>query len=189
MENSRIFILQVLNVLKEYSDEGHYLTQTKIINKLNDIGVDCDRRSVSKAINELIDFGYDIDRKPRFGYALFSRTFDKSEAEYLIHAAFSSRSISIKDAKKLSDKIESSFSVNDRKDFSYINKSGEISRTDNPQVFLNIELIGEAIQKNKKISFEYLGIGSDLVKRPKKNGKRYLVSPYYIFVNNGSFLF
>lgn len=187
MENSRIFILQVLDVLKECSDENHYLTQADIILKLKGINVDCDRRAVSRAISELSDYGYDIASLPHKGYALFTRPFDKSEAEYMIHAVYSSKAISSKAAKGLVDKIEQGFSKYDRMDFSYLYKSGEISRTENPQVFLTTGLIEEAIQKNKKVSFEYISIDSDLVEKPKKGGQRYVVSPYYLFVNNGSY--
>lgn len=187
MENSRIFILQVLDILKEFSDENHYLKQSKIVSLLKDRDINCARRAVSRAVQELTEYGYDISTLPHKGYALFSRTFDKSEAEYLIHAVYSSKTISRTASNELVKTIEEGFSKYDRKDFSYLYKSGEISRTDNPEVFLTIGLLEEAIQKNRMVSFEYYTIDSDLVIKPKKEGKRYPFSPYYLFVNNGSY--
>lgn len=187
MENSRIFILNVLDTLREYSDEDHYLTQQDIISLLDKQNIICDRRSVSRAIKELIEYGYDIDSQPHHGYALFSRDFDKSEAEYLIHAIYSSKVITNNASKELVKKVEQGFSKYNRIDFSYLYKSGEISRTNNQEVFFNIDLIEESIIKNKMITFEYLTINENLVEEKKKKGKRYKVSPYYLFVNNGSF--
>lgn len=187
MKNTRGFILDVLDVLKEYTDENRYLCQAQIIDILKEKGIEADRRSVSASIKELINKGYDINNLPRKGVALLNRGIDKSEAEYLLHVIYSSKVITSKSALRLAKEIEKDFSIYDQKDYSHLYKSGEISRTNNSQVFYSIDVIEEAIRTHSKVSFQYVSIDENLNEKPRKNGKRYLFSPYYIFVNNGSF--
>ena len=46
-------------------------------------------------------------------------------------------------------------SIHQRDRFKYVHKSDEVVRSDNKQLFLNIDLISEAIDKGKQISFNY----------------------------------
>ena len=57
--NKKLLSLLILEILKQYTDDGHRLTQKEIINllKLN-YGMECDRRSVHNNIQILKDFGY-----------------------------------------------------------------------------------------------------------------------------------
>ena len=77
----------------------------------------------------------------RGGYALFARDFDESEVRFLVDAKFSSKSISGPQAKKLTKKLSSFLSKHKRKNYEYLNKSDEINRTENKQVFFNIDVI------------------------------------------------
>ena len=72
--------LLILEVLKDYSDEEHALTQQRVLQLLKEnYGVVCDRRSVRNNIDCLIEYGFDIDTEK--GYRLMSRTFDDAELQ------------------------------------------------------------------------------------------------------------
>ncbi len=59
--NKKLSILYTLQILKDYSDENHLLSQNDIVNKINNIyGMTCERKSIAANIDSLIDFGYDI---------------------------------------------------------------------------------------------------------------------------------
>lgn len=188
MENYRKFVLIIKNILEEYSDENHYLTQQDIIDIIErDQGYKVDRRSVGRAINELIDLDYDIDHKPRKGYALLSRLFDSSEAEYLIHAIYSCKAISTSTANELVRKLESVFSKYEKRKFSHIYNFGDYSRTENKQVLYNISVIEEAINNNNNVTFQYYEYDVDLNAVPKRDGYFYRFCPSFIFSLNSSY--
>lgn len=188
MNNKKVILLYILDILKEYSDKNHLLTQKEILEKLKIIyNVDVDRKMVAYNIDTLIDYGYDIIKGSKGGYYLNERDFDENEIRFLVDAIYSSNIIPSNNAKDLIKKLYSSLSKYDRKDYSYIYKADKINRTLNKEVFLNIEIIKEAIQNNKQISFNYLQYNEDgkLVKR--YNGKNYYVSPYYLIHSNSKY--
>jgi len=190
IENKKASILLVLIVLEEYSDENHYLTQQEIIDKINTLyGIEVARKSVASSILLLQELEYDIDKGPKGGFALLSRTFDKSEVRFLVDAIFSSKSIPGKQAKQLTDKVSSCLSKFDRKTYDYLLKSSDISRTTNKQVFYNIEIINEAIAKNKWIGFKYQDFDKNGQPSLRFHGYVYHASPCYLINNFGRYYF
>ncbi|MCF0126298.1 MAG: WYL domain-containing protein, partial [Clostridia bacterium] len=186
--NKKSSMLLVLKILEEYSDEEHYLTQSEIIDKIyRDYDIELERKSVSSSLSLLEELDYDIDRGPKGGFALLSRTFDETEAFYLIDAIFSSRSIEGKEAKRIADAVASCFSRYQRKDYSYIYKSSDINRTNNKQVLYNVSIIHEAMKQGKKIGFQYLSYDASGNQIVRRGGYQFIVSPYYLVNNFGRY--
>ncbi len=151
VENKKASILLILKVLEEYSDEDHFLTQQDIINKIDEIyGIELERKSVAFSLSLLQELDYDINKSPRGGYALLSRSFDNSEIRYITDALFSSKSLSAKQATELSKKLNSCLSKYQRKDYNFIYKSNEISRSENKELFYTLELIEEAKEEERE---------------------------------------
>lgn len=188
IENKKASILLILNVLQEYSDEDHFLTQQDIIDKVDEIyGIELERKSVAFSISLLQELDYDINKSPRGGYALLSRDFDNSEIRYIVDSLFSSKSISGKQATELSNKLNSCLSKYQRKNYNFIYKGNEINRSDNKELFYTLELIEEAKRRGKRISFQYLSFDENGKMFTKMDGFRYIVSPYYSVNNNGRY--
>ena len=77
-------LLYILDILREYSDENHLLTQQNIIDKLKAIYlIDIERKTISSTIDLLIEYGYDIIKNPSGGYYLNERDFNENEIKYL----------------------------------------------------------------------------------------------------------
>ena len=58
----KMVIFNILEILKNYSDADHRLTQLDIVEYLKkDYGMNVDRKTVLRNINDLIDEGIDID--------------------------------------------------------------------------------------------------------------------------------
>ena len=94
MFNKKMTLLYILDILREYSDENHLLTQQNIIDKLKAIYlIDIERKTISSTIDLLIEYGYDIIKNPSGGYYLNERDFNENEIKYLIDALYSSKSI------------------------------------------------------------------------------------------------
>ena len=188
IENKKASILLILKVLEEYSDEDHFLTQQDIIDKVDELyGIELERKSVAFSISLLQELDYDINKSHRGGYALLSRNFDNSEIRYIVDSLFSSKSISGKQAAELSKKINSCLSKYQRKDYNFIYKCNEISRSENKELFYTLELIEEAKRRGKRVSFKYLTFDENGKPYAKMDGYRYIVSPYYSVNSNGRY--
>jgi len=186
--NKKLLSLYILKILEKYSDETHVLTQKDIIDKIyQTYGIEFERKTISRNIDSLIDFGYDIIKNKKTGVYLDSRRFEEGEIAFLVDAIFSSKSIPSGYAKDLIGKIMQDVSVYNTKKYKYVHKADEISRTDNKQLFLNIDVINQAIEGNKKISFQYneYDINKNLV--PKKDGGDYIVNPYFMINSRGKY--
>lgn len=182
--NKKLLIIYIYEILKEYSDENHLLTQKDIINLIKQIyDMDCERKSVGNNIDFLIDLGFDIIKVPHKGCYLGERVLEPSEVSFIIDSLFSSKSISGKQAKELSTKLSNLLSKYQRKRYNYIYKAEQVNRTNNKELFYNIEIIQEAIEKNKKISFNYV--------RPhyseEKTLKTYVINPYFLINSQGRY--
>lgn len=186
--NKKSSIILVLKILEEYTDEEHYLTQPQIVDKIRQIyDIELERKSVGSSLQLLEELDYDIAKGPKGGFALLSRTFDLTEATFLVDAVFSSKGIDGRMARRICDGISSCFSRYQRKDYSYIYKSSEINRTENKNVLYNISIIQEAIKKGKRIGFQYLAYDENGNLTSRRDGFQYIVSPYYLINNFGRY--
>ena len=188
VENKKASIILILKVLEEYSDENHYLTQQEIIDKVyENYGIELERKSIAYSIYLLQELDYDINKSPRGGYALFSRTFDNNEVRFITDALFSMKSLSKRQATNLSKKLSSCLSKYQRKNYNFIYKSGDFKTYENKDLFYTLELIEEAKKVGKRLSFQYLTFDENGQPVIKKDGFRYIVSPYYSVNSNGRY--
>ena len=181
----KLSIIYTHNILKEYSDENHLLTQADIANKIKQIyGMECERKSVATNIESLIGLGVDIVKVPRKGCFLGERALEPSEVSFIVDALFSSKSISGNQAKRLSQKLYNLLSKYQRKKYTYVYKADQINRTDNKELFYNIDIINEAIEKHKQIKFDYKRF---YFKNEEKIRKPYIVNPYFLINSQGKY--
>lgn len=185
--NKKMSMLCILKILQEFSDENHPLTQAQIISKIeHSYGLELERKSIGANIESLRDFGYDIVKTDK-GCYLGEREFEPSELSFLIDAVFSSRSIDSKRSRELAKKLSHFLSIHERKKYKYICKSDEIIRTDNKQLFYTIDILNEAIEKGKKVEFNYNRFYFNKETNEKKKQRRYIINPYFLINNQGKY--
>ena len=185
--SKKLLILYILEVLRKYSNEEHPLTQDDILNKIYSLyGMECERKSIGANVDLLIDLGYDIIKLKK-GCYLGQREIEPSEVTFLIDAIFSSKSIDGENSKKLAKKLTNFLSKYDRKNYNYIYNANRIARTDNKQVFYNIDTIHTAIDQNKRISFCYERFYLNKEKNEERKHKRLYVSPYFLVNSQGKY--
>ena len=188
IENKKASIIMILKVLEEYSDDEHFLTYQDIISHVFQLyNITLERKSVAYSLYLLQELGYEVIKSPKGGVALLTRAFEKCEVQFLIDALLSSKSINGKQAYELADKINSTLSKYQRKDYSYIYKSNQINRSDNNEIFYTLEIIEEAKKLGKRISFEYISYDDNGNRIKRMDGYRYIVSPYYSINSNGRY--
>lgn len=112
----------------------------------------CDRRSVKANLMSLKELGYDINLK----HGIFIRLeFEESELRMLIDGVLFSKNISRSQAKRLIEKLKTLGSNQFSAKVSHIANLPELQHSNNTRVMLNLDVINDAISKNKKISFIY----------------------------------
>ena len=157
------------------------VTQEEIIRRLrDDYGIELKRKAVGDDLAVLKDAGYDIVSTGSGSY-LNSREFEDPELRMLIDGVLASRYIPasysadlIKKLCRLSSKyflphVKNTYSVN------------EWSKSENPDIFLNIEIADIAIDAGKQVTFTYNKYGAD--KKLHKTSE-HTVSPYQFILRN-----
>ena len=203
----KLIIMNILDILKRYTDENHRLSQKEIQDILErEYDMTVERKAVKRNLMNLIEFGYNInysesvrifkdkDGKEQENVILsdfyLEREFTDSELRLLIDSVLFSNHIPYKQDKELVDKLASLSNIYFKKRVNHIARMPE-DKTDNKQLFYNVELLDEAIDKRRKVRFHYLEYHTDkkLHKRRNKIGKvrEYIINPYQLVAKEGKY--
>jgi len=181
MEKKQTLLFRVYQILCEYSDEEHPLTQLEIIKLLNDnYGLEVERKAIGRNISYLKEMGYEIHSDKKGSY-LEEKAFENSELQLLIDSVLCSKHISANYSKQLIDKLIKFGGKYFKPNVKYVCSINDWSKTDNKEFFLNIELIDEAIERGKQVTFNYNKYGED--KKFYVTAK-HTVSPYQMILHN-----
>lgn len=191
MLSTKANVICILKILQEYSDEQHILTMKDIISKMESLyGLKADRRTVYSAIALLNDLGYDVStfEENKVGYFLRGRQLEPSEVSLLTEAVYSFPFLPAKQSERLIDKLQNVLSVHQRKRYRHLSVVRQDRKTDNRQVFWNMELLDEAIAEKRQVSFTYLRYEEDKKLHPRRE-KPYTVNPYeMVYMNEHYYL-
>lgn len=182
IEPKKVSVLRVLDILKEYSDYNHPLTQDDIIKKLDSLyDIQLERKAVGRDLKLLEEVGYDIGSTKKKGVYLITRDFEDSELRMLIDGVLTSRYVSTRDSTDLIDRLCKLSNKYFRTHVNHIHTVDDWNKTDNRSLFYNIEVIDEAIETGKQIWYEYNKYNKS--KNLEKSSQQ-LVSPYQMILHN-----
>lgn len=204
----RLLILNILDILRRYTDENHRLSQREIADILeSEYDMTPDRKAIRRSLLDLMNCGYQIEYseairmtpnsktgQPEESYIwsdfYLERDFTDSELRLLIDGLLFSRHVPYSQCKELVEKLEGLSNIYFRARVRHIAKMPE-DRTDNKQLFLNIELLDEAISRRRKVSFHYLEYGTAKRLHPKTRPdgslREYVISPYQMAAREGKY--
>lgn len=181
IETKRTLLFRLYQILYDYSDSTHPLKQQDVINLLNkNYDIEIERKAIGRNLSFLREMGYEI-HSDRNGSYLEDKQFENAELRLLIDSVLSSRHISEKYSKDLINKLIKLGGVHFKPHVKHIYSVSDWGKSENKDLFLNIDLIDEAIETNKKIIFDYNKLGID--KQPHKT-YRHVVSPYQMILHN-----
>ena len=208
MANKKQIIINILDILKRYTDENHRLSQKEIAEILkNEYNMTVDRKSVKRNLSNLLEFGYPIEYsesirmvpnkdtgKLEESYMLsdfyLERDFSDAELRLLIDSLLFSKHIPYSQCKELIEKLEGLSNKYFESKVKHICTLPE-NKSANKQLFYTIDVLDEAISKEKKVKFHYTEYGADkkLHNRIDRNGKPkdYIINPYQIVATNGRY--
>ena len=183
--SKKMLNMLILDILKEYSDESHRLTQQEILKLLKqNYDMDCDRRSVKANVLCLKELGYEISMED--GYYLMEREFEDAELRMLIDSVLFSKNMTVKQAKHLIKKLKAQSNRYFNAKVSHICNLPELHHADNKQLMYVLDTVNDAISEKKKIKFIYNTYGTDFKLHPKRE-EPYIVNPYQMVANNGKY--
>ncbi len=204
----KIIILYILNILRKYTDVNHTMTQQDIADKLmQDYEMPVNRATVKRNLTDLIDAGYSIGytEVPRshkdkttgetednaiYTDFYYEHDFSESELHMLIDGLLFSRSVPYKPRKELIEKLGGLSSSH----FSQRMRHVHSMNSDSPQnknLFLNIEVLDEAIADGKQVEITYGYYGTDMKLHETLNAdgsvKKQLLNPYQLAASEGRY--
>ena len=160
-EPKKLALIRILQILQRYSDAKHPLKQEDIADILQrDYGTQIERKAIGRNISLLTEAGFEIE-STRDGSYLAERDFEDAELRLLIDSVLSSRHVTANHSRALVDKLCSLSNKYFRSHVKNVYSVDEWNKTDNVALFYNIEIIDEAIEKNRQVTFEFNKYGVD----------------------------
>ena len=192
----------ILDILRQYSDENHKLSQNDIVELLErDYDMKADRKSVKRNITTLLEMGYPIDFKETLrmypnkdgvleeSYILsdfwLDREFTDAELRLLIDSLLFSKHIPYSQCDELITKLEGLSNRYFKSRVRFISTLPETA-PENRELFYTIEILDEAIANGKQVAFTYNEYGTDKKLHPKRQ-REYIVNPYQMAATNGRY--
>lgn len=204
----KLLIINILEILRKYSDEEHRLSQKEIQDILcSEYQMDVDRKAVKRNLSDLIGNGCNIEysetvRKTRnkdtgeleenvvLSDFYLIRDFTDSELRLLIDSLLFSKHIPHNQCKALIEKLKGLSNKYFSAHVRHIRTMPE-SAPANPQLFYTIEVLDEAINKGRQVSLIYNRHGVDKKLHPTlgEDGKPkvHIINPYQMVATNGRY--
>ncbi len=173
-------LLALLEILWRNTDEEHPMSTPELLKALAARGISAERKSLYSDLYELSEFGFEIEqvRGRSTGYYLALRPFELAELKLLVDAVQSSRFITEKKSASLISRLSSLVSRHEAKSLSrQVYTSGRV-KTMNESIYYTVDEIHRAINADKKISFLYFSWDVEKNQVLRRDGERYLVSPF-----------
>lgn len=188
-ETNKLKILYVLDIMRE-TDEQHPINISQIAEKLWSVyGVKAERKSIGRDLQTLEDAGYSILKCENHnqGWYMVDQPFEDHELKMLADAVASARFMTLEDSRTLIQKLKTLATKEGESLMDATLILDPAIKIVDSKFKLKFDLVMRAIADRKQIRFQYLELTTGGQKILKREGKSYLVSPYYIFPANDEY--
>lgn len=212
-EHQRMKHFLVYMYLLKYTDEAHPAKAETIAEFLKEQGIFAERRSIYKDIEEL-NLAYILMTEPDCysieeateildedkeltaikykhpkGFYMSRRPLTLDDAMLLAQCVYTARFIPKGTEKRLLDGISTFLSEEQAENIYEDVFLVDRTKTNNKEIFFNVEQINLAKDNKKKIQFKYLKYDVNELKKQveRKHGDNYTVSPYKVIINDGNY--
>ena len=154
---NRTRILHILEFLRHKSDEQHPVDTGEIIEYLNSVGINAERKAIYKDITALQEFGLNIIKThtPKNGCFLVPSEFEDIEIELLSDIVASSGLVFQNKAESLLKKLghfTSDYKTEKMRNTIYVNRANV---NENPKIYYIVDSLRRAIDNRKKVVVSY----------------------------------
>ena len=185
LQDKKALNMLILEILEQYTDSDHPLTQMEIVDLLEkNYGVPCTRQTVKNNLMLLGEMGYEISMEG--GICLMSRQFENAELRMLIDSVLFSRTLSGAQAERLIEKLVGLGNKYFHAKVKHVSHLPKLIHSDNKQVLLNLDVLNDAIEQERKVRFTYNSYGKDFQLHPRRK-EPYIVNPYQMVANQGRY--
>ena len=178
-KGQRLKLLKIWEILRQETDKDHTLTTSDLLERLETIGIKCDRRTLYADIKALNDNGYKVNciRRMANEYYVEKREFSLAEIHILMDAVQAATFITEEKTAQLVDKIAELAGSRKAEAIKQNVVSFNTVKSINEEVFNSVSTISLALERGKKIEYLYFDydIGKHRVYR--KESKVYKVNP------------
>lgn len=179
-DNQKLKLLYLKEMLMRETDDQHSLTLPQMVKRLNDCGVNAERKTLYSDFDELRRYGVDIigeQAQRSFYYHIGNRDFELPELKLLVDSVQSAKFMTDKKSKALIKKLEGMASKYEaRKLHRQVVISGRV-KTMNESIYFNVDKLHEAIGCDSQIQFKYFQWNVKKEMELRKDGAWYTVSP------------
>lgn len=179
--DQKLRTLYLMDIMLERTDDTHMLNASQLCEILErEYSISTDRRTIYAEMETLTRYGLDVQQKKgkNPGYYIGAREFELPELKLLVDAVQSSKFITESKSRELIKKLEK---LCCRTDAAILSKQVFIVnrlKAENETIYYNVDYIHNAIYENREISFQYAEWTMQKKFHLKKNGVRYVVSPW-----------
>lgn len=191
MEKSitKLKLLKIWEILCQETDENNPMPSTVLLEKLDSLGIPCDRRTLYKDIDALNENGYEVlcNRSRKNEYYVLDRKFDNAELHILIDAVQAASFITENKTAELVNKI-AGLSGNCRAEVLKANTVAfNTVKNTNEKIYYSVNEIITAIDLKRKIEFLYFDYDTEHQKKYRREGGKYIVNPFATIFSNDSY--
>ena len=183
----KLKLLYLLRILERETDSQHGLSMPQIIERLEAEGISAERKSVYRDISALKETGVNIVKLPTrpVEYALVRTELGLSDVMMLIDAVQSSRFLTERKSNQLVKSLKGLTSERERKLLDKrVHVKGRI-KSQSESVFHSVDIIHNALVLKRKIEFLYYSYGTNLRRSPRRDGRRYTLTPVKVIYADG----
>ena len=186
---TRIKLLKIWEILCQETDEEHPMESTVLIEKLAEIGVPCERKTLYRDIQTLCEYGYEVicERGKKNQYYVLDRSFDLPELHILLDAVQAASFITPQKTVHLVDKIADLAGSRKGEVIKRNIVSFNNTKNTNEQIYYSVNEIVRAISKKKQIEFLYFDYDAKHNKVYRKDGNKYIMNPYATIFSNDNY--
>lgn len=187
--NQKLKLLYLRDFLLENTDENHTVKLADIIEHLQiKHNIDVERKTIYADFSVLKEYGLDLEYDAKAqGYRILGKDFEPYELQLLVDSVQSSKFITAKVAKTITDKLKRFASKHERRTLDRRNYVPNRIRSMNDSAFYGLDDIHACIASNCKISFKYFTYTVEKEKSYRKNGGFYEASPYALIWNDNNY--
>ena len=187
----KLRLWRIAELLYKQTDETHMLSAAQINRILNEqYGLASNPRTIQEDIRFLREAGMGIEtvRSTQNRYYVSHRLFELPELQLLIDAVESSRFVTEKKSKVLTDKLLTFAGASGAEQLRHHFVTDPDRKPANEQIYYIMDALNDAINSKCKVSFFYFEYDGKKRRKLKNDGEPYVLSPYTL-TWNGDFYY
>lgn len=178
-KGQRLKLLKIWEILRQETDEAHPMSSVALLQRLEEIDIKCDRRTLYADIQALNESGYKIhcNRRKTNEYFVERREFSMAEIQILMDAVQAASFITKEKTEHLVDKIAELAGSRKAEAIKRNVVAFNTVKSPNEDIFGTVSIITQALECGKKIEYQYFDYDINKRRIYRMENKVYKVNP------------